>query len=291
MNCVLCSSIRIKNVLQLKSSEINASYSLNECLECESRFCDLNEHPEINMSSFYQDITPIFDQRLEETFIASSYWKDQKRGLINALGRQPASILDLGCRGGDFLMHFEPTCSREGIEQSPIGSMIAQKRGLTVHQGFIETLSIDKTYDIVTAYAVMEHVSNPVSVLNKLADFVNKSGVLCIMIPSYQCLKVRLLTMFHRQWYQYDPPGHIIYYSKRFLDNYLLPKGFALEKRYYTSGGIAIKPFLPFGSMKVSSKAVFKLSNAFNSLITKYDQSHLNCLPVFDHMYSIYKKV
>ena len=289
MNCTLCSSNQTKKVLQLKSSEINAIYSLYECPECESRFCDLNEHPEINMSSFYKNITPVFDQKLQETFTPSSYWSAQKCELIDVLGRQPENILDIGCRGGDFLMHFEPTCSREGIEQSPIGSTIAQKRGLTVHQGFIETVSIENKYDIVTAYAVMEHISNPVSVLNKLADFVKESGVLCIMIPSYQCLKVKLLTLLNRQWYQYDPPGHITYYSKRFLDNYLLPKGFALERRYYTSGGVAIKPFLPAGSIRKSSRVVYKWRNAFNVLMGMCD-NYLKFYPVFDHMYSIYRK-
>jgi 2-polyprenyl-3-methyl-5-hydroxy-6-metoxy-1,4-benzoquinol methylase len=147
---------------------------LYECPECESRFCDLNEHPEIDMSDFYKDITPVFDQKLEKTFIPSQYWEAQKSELIALFGRQPESVLDIGCCGGDFLMHFEPTCSREGIEQSPIGSTIAQKRGLTVHQGFIETVSIENKYDIVTAYAVLEHISNPMSVLNKLVDFVKK---------------------------------------------------------------------------------------------------------------------
>jgi len=110
------------------------------------------------------------------------------------------------------------------------------------------------------------------------------------MIPSYQCLKVKLLTMLHRQWYQYDPPGHVTYYSKQFLDNYLLTKGFTLEKRYYTLGGIAIKPFLPAGSIQKNGKAVYRWYNAFNSLMTNCDKYFLKYLPVFDHMYSIYRK-
>ena len=71
------------------------------------------------------------------------------------------------------------------------------------------------------------------------------------------------------------------FFSKQFLDKYLVKKNFKLVNRYWTSGGM----FNPFRKIPLASSAFGR----FMSLIDEY--TPINKSAVFDHMYSYYVKI
>lgn len=77
------------------------------------------------------------------------------------MDREISSVLDIGCRTGDFLMHFPKSIVREGVELSKNSAEIARERGLMLYQDFAENINFDKQYDVVTCYAVLEHLLDP----------------------------------------------------------------------------------------------------------------------------------
>jgi 2-polyprenyl-3-methyl-5-hydroxy-6-metoxy-1,4-benzoquinol methylase len=74
------------------------------------------------------------------------------------------------------LLHFSDSLVREGIELSKNSAKIAEKRGLVVYQDFVENININKQYDVVTCYAVLEHLLDPLTFLDKLSNIVSSGG-------------------------------------------------------------------------------------------------------------------
>jgi len=207
------------------------------------------------------------------------YWTNQVKRITRLLGRKPASVLDVGCGTGDFLMHWESSIAVEGIELSKRSAQIARKRGLVVHDDFFENINFDKRYEVVTCYAFIEHLVNPLVSLDKLARIVAPEGILIIMIPAYQSFKRWIIDTFTSiRWHMYSPPEHLSFYSKKFLDTYFSNKGFNLKYRYWTSGGM----FNPFKNIPFANSVFAKVMHLLDEYIP------INKLPIFDHMYSYY---
>ncbi len=151
-----------------------------------------------------------------------------------------------------------------------------------VYQDFAENINFNKQYDVVTCYAILEHLLNPLKLLDKFQNVVSLSGVLVIMIPTHECFKRWAIDTFtSTRWWMYSPPQHLNLFSKQFLDRYLGKKNFKLIDRYWTSGGM----FNPFKSIPFANR-VFGKAMAFTD-----GYNPINKLPIFDHLYSYYYKV
>jgi SAM-dependent methyltransferase len=177
-------------------------------------------------------------------------------------------------------MHFNSETIRDGVEISNKYACVAKERGLKVFCNNIQNIDFEKKYDVVTAYAVVEHLTDPLSFLTKIQSIIKPGGILVIMVPSFECLLVTFLDKYtNKQWRMYTPPEHLNYMSMHFLDNFLNNKGLTLVDRYWTSGGV-INPL----------RNIPILSVIFKGLMFGFDESIANKLPLFDHQYSIYKK-
>jgi SAM-dependent methyltransferase len=278
MKCKFCNSDVVINYKTVKSPYYpEKNYILYECKRCLSRFFDIHQH-EVSVNDLYEKLATD-KNHISNGFTSKQYWEDQKRIILKLLKVKPRSILDVGCGTGDFLMHFEGEIIREGVEISSCFTNIANKRGLRIFHENLENLDFSKKYDIVSAYNIIEHLSDPLRFLDKLNEIIDKNGLLVILIPSHECLKEKLVMKFRKKWHMYIPPEHLNFISKGFLDSYLRKYNFKLLKRYYSSGGL----FNPFRGIPI-------LSAVFNKFMYYVDNSFFNRLPVFDHIYSYYIK-
>jgi SAM-dependent methyltransferase len=275
--CKFCGSKNINGIKRVKSPHLNSSYTLYHCHSCGSRFFNILEH-QVDIEQLYADLGENSAKIYQPYFKRNKKWESQKKHIIKHLGHSPNSILDVGCRFGDFLLHFENCNIREGVEISNIPSKIAKERGLTVYSDFLENIKFNKKYEVVTSYAILEHLVAPFNFLSKLKTIIVPNGILVILIPTHQCFKEKLLNIFNKRWHMYSPPEHLNFYSTQFLDEYLEEQGFTLAKRYYTSGGI----FNPFSKIPI-------LNKIFGDVMKIIDKTYLNKLPIFDHMYCIYR--
>jgi len=281
MNCKFCGSNRTKSVKRIQSSYISHKYTLYQCINCKCRFFDIKEH-NVDIENVYEKYSTKYNKVAANfQFKKSLYWIRQVERIEKILGRKILSVLDIGCRSGDFLMHFPDNIVREGVELSKNSVNIAKKRGLVVYQDFAENINFDKQYDVVTCYAILEHLLNPLKLLDKFQNVVSLSGVLVIMIPTHECFKRWIIDTFTSvRWWMYSPPQHLNLFSKQFLDRYLAKNNFKLINRYWTSGGM----FNPFRNIPFA-KLIFGKTM---SLIDEY--APINKIPIFDHLYSYYIK-
>jgi SAM-dependent methyltransferase len=275
MVCKFCHSTSIKADRDIRSPHNGKYYHLYGCQNCRSHFFDISQF-KVSLKNLYDNLSTTRGE-FPEYFIPSRKWKRQVRIIDQLSSRPTSSILDVGCRTGDFLMHFNPGTRREGIELSDHYAEIARQRGLIIYNDYLENVTFNAKYDVVSSFAILEHIESPLVFLNKLSTIVNPSGILVILIPAYNSLKRFVLDLFHRNWHMYTPPEHLNFFSASFLDNYLVSRGFILVKRSYTSGGMTDL----FKSVPLFHKVIMKLTALF-------DRSFLNRLPVFDHMYSYY---
>jgi len=278
MKCKFCNSTVIRTLRKIKSPHNENNYTLYKCNDCKSSFFDFREYNYKPMN-LYNNLADKFIH--SDNFIESLYWKNEVK-IIKSLKYNIANVLDIGCRTGDFLMHWDEKINKYGVELSSKNAIIAKKRGLHVYEDFIENIDFHNLkFDVISCYAILEHLEDPNSVLNKLSNLVSKYGILVVLVPYFNSIKSQILYLINYRWHMFSPPEHLNFFSKFFLDSFLSSKGFRLVEYKYTSGGM----FNPFRKIPII-RGIFGRTINFIDFYTP-----LNKLPIFDHMYLYYKKI
>ena len=272
--CRLCGASSIRAVGSFVSHQTGAPYTLYACEACRSELFDPDENA-VDLEALYASEEPA---EMYRRFRRVLVWSHEVRLLERLSVRPVRSVLDVGCRTGDFLMHWPSSVRRVGVELSAPAARVAQERGLAVVQSPIEQYSPEEPFDVVTLYAVLEHLARPLAMLQRLPHLVMPRGLVGILIPTHQSLKQRLLTRLGRRWHMYNPPLHLSFLSHQLLDSLMRTLGFKLAGRRYTSGGM-IDPLARIPFVRSAWRRGMHLVDAHTAL---------NRLPVFDHLYSYY---
>jgi len=279
-NCRFCKSSNIKQLRAIASHCFENSYQLYHCNNCLSKFHNPKEHP-VDLDLMYQELSTAEGRfKADVPFTKNKVWKKQVKIIQNELGKIPESVIDVGCRSGDFLMHFDKSVAKEGVELSKHSAEIAESRGIKVYQNFAENIKFEKNYEVVSCYALLEHLEHPLILIENLKKITSENGLLVILIPFHECLKQKILSFFGVKWHMYSPPEHLNFFSTKYLNSLIEAEGeFKLINKTITSGGL-INPF----------RKVPVLKRAFSLFMAIWDASPLNKLPIFDHMYLYYRK-
>jgi SAM-dependent methyltransferase len=150
--------------------------------------------------------------------IRREYYSDDKRR-VNFLGERLANrrLLDFGSGAGGFLkLARNLTEQVHGIELETEMHQSYREMGITVSADLEEFNTSGDSFDIITAFHVVEHLADPAEVLRHLATLLSEDGELIIEVPSSEDV---LLTLFECKPFQ-----SFTYWSQhRFLfNNYTL---------------------------------------------------------------------
>ncbi|MBI1362974.1 MAG: methyltransferase domain-containing protein [Proteobacteria bacterium] len=277
--CLICGHAHTKAIGKTRSPQLpDIQFTYYACTDCGSRFYDPKEH-DVDIVEENEKFS-LDEHHVRTDFTPNSYWMNEVTTIRALKGGDITSVLDCGCRTGDFLMHWPSSLNRTGVEIVPDVAKVAEKRDLNVINQPLEEATLPQKYDVVTCYAILEHLTAPEKVLHALTDAVAKDGMLVVMIPSYETLKARLLGALGIRWHQLYPPFHLCFFSRAYLDGYMKKHGFERVRGVYTSGGM----FNPFLKIPVLGKVWTKIMTA----VDRYSPTRL--LPIFDHMYLYYRK-
>lgn len=94
-----------------------------------------------------------------------------------------ASILELGCGQGLILDHLTGH-DRLGVEISPDEASVASGKGHDVCLGHAGRFTAGRTFDVVIASEVIEHMLEPQSLLENAARHLRPGGVLLLTTPN-----------------------------------------------------------------------------------------------------------
>lgn len=158
------------------------------------------------------------------------------RKVLKRIERQTSKgkILDIGSSAGFFLAEAKSrSWETIGIEFSSWSKTYAEKTfGLTVHNQPLEKLDWKpESFDAVTLFDVIEHLTDPRQVLSEAKKILKANGVLTLTTPNIESLAAKVTK---EKWYAILP-GHLFYFSPKTLEKILAETGFTVvEKRTHT---------------------------------------------------------
>lgn len=148
---------------------------------------------------------------------------------LRSVSTNKSRILDVGCGKGFFVKYcLENGLNAEGIDLSNIAIEYAKDElGVIALCGKIEDFpELEGQYDVVTFWATIEHVPNPIQTLEAIKKVLKPGGYLLLDTGIGNDWLDKLLPGVN-QWY--DPPQHLFVFSKESLILLLGDTGFIIE--------------------------------------------------------------
>ena len=114
--------------------------------------------------------------------------------VLSDLDSTSGDVMELGCAPGRVLEHMarlRPQHRYHGLDYAEDGVKRAKvslrKAGLhcTIHQGDLKTFEPPRKYDLVVSYGLIEHFTNPLSILKAHKRFCAPNGRVAITVPNY----------------------------------------------------------------------------------------------------------
>ncbi|MBE9218229.1 glycosyltransferase [Dolichospermum flos-aquae] len=135
-----------------------------------------------------------------------------------AITKKKGSLFDLGCSNGLFLdlAKSHGLFPLVGLELNQDYAQICQEKGYKVFSEDFITFNQpqDQKYDVVTAWAVLEHIPQLLETLTKIKSLLNQDGWFFFEVP---CLT---FTARDEYWYS-SSLEHIYYFTEKSIQNIL----------------------------------------------------------------------
>ena len=194
---------------------------------------------------------PMPDSREIERFYPADYWWNARRSgglkklesvyrklalhdhiafITKAAGVRGVDVLDVGCGSGTLLGLLKQRGFRvNGLDFSPEAAAIAKaENGVDVAVGSLEEAHFRaESFDVVTLFHVMEHVTNPRLVLAEVSRVLKPNGVAILQVPNIESWQFKI---FGARWYGLDIPRHVIDYSRNSMLKLLADSGFVVNR-------------------------------------------------------------
>jgi 2-polyprenyl-3-methyl-5-hydroxy-6-metoxy-1,4-benzoquinol methylase len=149
---------------------------------------------------------------------------DAKIRHIGPLDNNKNRLLDIGCGNGDFLVFANNLgWDSTGLDVDKGAINTALSNGLNVKLGGIESLNKDELFDMITLSHVIEHVYNPVELIQECYKHLSPGGKLWLETPNVNSIG---LNVYKEYWRGLEPPRHLILYNVRALSKLLNDVGF-----------------------------------------------------------------
>jgi SAM-dependent methyltransferase len=161
-------------------------------------------------------------------FCQRKHQLDRYRRQAAYVKQEPGRLLDIGTANGDFLeVMAERGWDVEGIEQFDVDD---SPRAFPIHrQRFPDDCTLpNASFDVVTAWAVLEHLYDPASAFQQCERLLKPGGVLIAQIPN-------LRSIYSRWAMQEDVPRHLYFFTERTLRSYGNRVGLELTQVWHTT--------------------------------------------------------
>lgn len=184
LTCPICGKRQVEIVLTQPDGYIPI-LQLNRCQGCQMVYLSPRLTPDSTMVVEDESEVYVFSMEVAESHIANA-WSGIIRWLQSYVTSPTRRLLDIGCNRGLLLesakrIGWEVT----GVEISSESANRARNDyGLTVYSSLSE-LAPDQTFDLVTAWHVLEHTHDPLGFLSIAASRLCHGGVLAIQVPSF----------------------------------------------------------------------------------------------------------
>ena len=187
-------------------------------------------------------------------------WTDMAFHISKVLGRplRNLSLLDVGCGWSQALIFFaDKGMQCYGFDPAPEAIRYGLGKGLTVKHAGMTRMDVfeNKKFDVVMLKNVLEHLANPVEVLEEIREKVLKpSGLIVIDVPNeFNAFQTAGRDLHKLEDWWVAPPGHLNYFSKDTLVGLLEGTGYEVK---IAEASFPLEMFLLFGECYVGNGVI-----------------------------------
>jgi 2-polyprenyl-3-methyl-5-hydroxy-6-metoxy-1,4-benzoquinol methylase len=246
--CPICKSGSVRffsKAFDRLSEEPQDEYSVMRCSNCSFAWT-VPQPPEEELGTYYPpnyfgDISNLIRELKSDRLRKSSPWRMEleKVRLVEKLS-SGGRILDVGCGAGQFLFALDRRRWRtEGIEQDEVAcrAMKALLPEISVWNDTIKAFrGTPGSYDVITFWHSLEHVTRPREVLQKAYGLLHDEGRVVVSLPNVDSLQA---LVFRHHWYAFgDVPRHLWHFSPRSLEMLLTETGFFVDRHLFFSKAV-----------------------------------------------------
>ncbi|MBK7215288.1 MAG: class I SAM-dependent methyltransferase [Bacteroidales bacterium] len=223
--CPVCSSGEISLFIGCDDHFLSHEhFNIEACKSCGFKFT--NPRPVANeLGKYYQSkeyishsnsrqgIFNIVYQLLRKFTIAGKYRLIRKLSSGN-------KILDIGCATGEFLAYMKSKgYDATGIEPDENARKMAKEQHSlkVLDETDIDQLP-DGSFDVITLWHVLEHVSGLEKRMQDLNRLLSANGILIIAVPNANSYDAKVYGEF---WAAYDVPRHLYHFSSESMTTLL----------------------------------------------------------------------
>ena len=189
-------------------------------------------------------------------------------------------ILDIGAGCGLFLREaMKQGYCVTGIEPSLFLTEIGKKEGLNIIHGTFPENCPSEKYDAIFLTDVIEHIVDPLSMLERLPDYLTPDGKVIVTTPDVSSIMAKFMG---RRWWHYRI-AHVGYYNKVTLEKIMNRAAMSLVKwnyaKWYFSSRYILERltrYLPFvkSFTKIAPESLMIPLNLFDSRLCIFEVKH-----------------
>jgi SAM-dependent methyltransferase len=192
-----------------------------QCNRCHLFFSNPQLDPEQVLGIYRLVEDPLYQEEAaarEQTFAGSLCQ-------LQRLAAPPGKLLDVGCYTGVFMkLAAAKGWTVTGVELSAWASAIARQDGYgRVHSLALEEAGLDpESFDVITLWDVIEHLSHPAAMLKNVHGLLKPGGIVAVSTHLVDSLAARLLG----SRYPFFMDMHLVHFSRPTLKRMLSDCGF-----------------------------------------------------------------
>lgn len=143
-------------------------------------------------------------------------------------------VLEIGCSTGLMLSIFQKKgFNVKGVEISKKAAELAKTRGLEIITQPFEKIKFNEKFDLIILNHTLEHLENPLKILEKSKTLLNPKGYLLIDLPNFDSPNAKL---FKKRWQHLLPEEHLWHFTQKSYEVLFKKLDFKIMKIKRASG-------------------------------------------------------